>query len=82
MKSGNNTEKISKLKKIFKKEWLLIKPTKIDNVSNPIQGKLLAHSKSKEEIYHLAKKTKEHIYVVFSEDFLPKGYAVAFYGKI
>ena len=73
---------IEKIKKHFKKEWLLIKPTKVDSIKGPVKGILLAHSKSKDEIYHLAKKNKGHIYITFSENKLPKGFAVAFYGKV
>lgn len=82
MRKSCKALKIEPLRKKFKKEWLLIKPTKIDKMSRPLQGILLAHSRSKEEIYHLAKKFKEHIYITFSDDLLPKGYAVAFYVQI
>jgi hypothetical protein len=82
MVQNKKARNIDSLKRKFKKEWLLIKPTKIDKLSGPLAGILLAHSKSKEEIYHFAKKIKEHIYITFSEDTLPKGYAVAFYVKI
>lgn len=75
---SHKQEKIDTLKKKHKKEWLLIRPTKIDKLSNPLQGILLAHSKSRDEIYHLAKKVKEHIYITFADDFLPKGYAVVY----
>ena len=82
MASKKKSQIIEKLKKRFKRQWLLIKPTKIDPANRPITGILLAHSKSRDEIYHLAKKIKEHIYITFSEDRLPKGYAVAFHGKV
>lgn len=78
MLNNSKKSKIDSLRKKFKKEWLLIKPTKIDRTNNPLFGILLAHSKSRDEIYHLAKKAKDHIYITFSEDKLPKGFAAAF----
>jgi len=79
MPQDKEARPIINFKRKFKKEWLLIKPTKIDKTNNPLQGILLAHSKSREEIYHVAQKIKAHLYITFSEDSLPKGYAVAFY---
>lgn len=41
----------STIKKSFKNEWVLIEVKKVDINFNLIEGKVLAHSKDKDEIY-------------------------------
>lgn len=75
------TKSITELKKQFKGEWLLIAVDEIDeSTTTPLSGRLLAHSKDRDEIYKKMIKYKTLTLVTYSEDKFPKGYAVAFYG--
>ena len=72
--------KIEKIRKKFRKEWLLFIIDKIDEkTTTPLIGRLLAHSPHREEIYTLEMKYKTHTLTIYSEDNFPKGYAAAFY---
>lgn len=76
--------KIETLKKQYHKEWILVNLDKVDeSTTTPLSGYLLAHSKNREEIYRkLLKRSKDRILVMFTEDKLPKGYAIAFYATV
>ena len=75
MKSQN----IESIRKKFRQEWLLIAVEKIDKTKTlPLEGRLLAHSKDRDEIYQKMLRYKHNTYLTYSEDVLPKGYAVAF----
>jgi len=70
---------IQKLRKRFHDEWLLIAVDKIDeSTTMPLKGRLLVHSKDRDEIYQKMLRYKHNTYLTYSEDSLPKGYAVAF----
>lgn len=42
---------ISTLKKRYPKEWLLLTHVTADELTRPIKGKLVAHSKNRDDIY-------------------------------
>ena len=72
---------IETLKKRYHKQWLLIEVAKMDeSTTTPISGYLIKHSPHRSEIYQLMMKPrgKKRILVEYSEDKLPKGFAVAF----
>ena len=71
---------IEDIRRRFRREWLLIAIDEMDDATTtPIHGRLLAHSKSREEIYdHLLRARVRLPLVTYSEDTPPKGYAVAF----
>lgn len=74
--------KIADIKKRFHREWLLVAVDKMDEATTtPISGKLIAHSPRRDDIYRrlLSLRRKRNILVEYSEDRLPKGFAVAFY---
>lgn len=72
-------QKIADIKKRFKKEWLLIKVTEIDKATTTIlKGILIAHSPNRDEIYKKDISYKGFTLIDYSEDKIPKGYAVAF----
>lgn len=72
--------KIETLKKRYHKEWVLVKLDKVDeSTTTPISGSLLAHSKNREEIYKKLMHFTGRVLVMFTEDKLPKGYAIAFH---
>lgn len=75
-------EKIEKLKKTFRRQWLLIALDKMDETTTtPISGRLITHSPHRDEIYRylMAHPPKnKRILIEYSEDTFPKGYAAAF----
>ena len=44
-------EPISTFKKRYPKEWLLLTNVVADELTRPIKGKLVAHSKNRDDIY-------------------------------
>jgi len=76
------SQKIETIRKRFHREWLLIAVDKIDKMTTtPLTGRLIAHSKDRDEIYNKLlglKRIREIPFITYSEDRLPKGYAVAF----
>ena len=80
MKSRAAVQAIDALRRRYRREWLLIAVQRLDEASTtPTSGRLLAHSKSREEIYDRLLRTRVHLpLVTYSEDSPPKGYAVAF----
>jgi hypothetical protein len=71
---------IEKIKKKYKDEWLLIKITMADDKDQPIEGEVLLHSKSRDEVYEAQKDLKDDLYITYSGELPKKGFAVAFYG--
>lgn len=70
---------IQKIRKQHRKEWLLIKVAKMDEATTtPLTGHLLAHSSDRSEIYKKSIARRGLAYITYSENKLPKGYAVAF----
>jgi hypothetical protein len=71
---------IEKIKEKYKDEWLLIKITAADEKDQPIEGEVLLHSKSRDEVYEAQKDLKGDLYITYSGELPQKGFAVAFYG--
>jgi hypothetical protein len=71
---------IENIKKKYKDEWLLIKITVADEKDQPIEGELLLHSKSRDEVYEAQKDLKDDLYITYSGELPKEGFAVAFYG--
>jgi len=73
------SERIEKIKSRFKHEWLLIKIDRMDALSTtPVSGRLIAHSPLRDEIYKKSIRAKGITLIDYSDNDLPKGYAVAF----
>jgi hypothetical protein len=62
----------------FKDEWVLIEVLEEDEFEAPTKGRVIAHSKSRDEIYDLLKDKTGDISVFFAGEIPKKGYAVAF----
>lgn len=71
---------IEKIKERYRDEWLLIKVTMTDDQDQPIEGEVILHSKSRDEIYEAQKDLKGDLYITYSGELPKKGFAVAFYG--
>lgn len=70
--------KMPEIAKQYKDEWVLIEYTKLDEQLNVEEGRVLAHSPSKEEIYKLLAHTKgKQIALEYTGKF-PKDIAVMF----
>ncbi len=72
-------EPIEKIRKRFRREWLLIALDRVDeDTTTPVTGTLIAHSPHRDEIHRKIGSRPKRLYVVYSEDDFPKGYAAAF----
>jgi hypothetical protein len=73
------SEPIEKIRKRYKKEWLLIAIDKMDKARTiPLTGRLIAHSPRRSDIYDKMVKAKSLVMPIFSDKTLPHGFAVAF----
>ena len=72
-------EKIESIKKRFKNEWLLIRVDQA-HFAQPLTGWLLEHNPLRMIISKKISKynSKYPVFITFSQDRLPKGYAAAF----
>ena len=74
------TQTVESIRKRYKREWLLIAISEMDNATTtPIRGRLLTHSPHRDEIDRASVRYPKPALVVFSEDKFPPGYAAAFY---
>lgn len=74
-----HSEPIQKIRKRFRKEWLLIAVDRMNSkTTTPVAGRVLAHSPRREEIHDAMLRRKGLALITYSEDRLPAGYAVAF----
>ena len=55
-------------------EWVLFEVTEADEMNRPVKGRLLCHSKCREEIHQVAMKCgKNHLRIAFTGDPVPPG---------
>ena len=72
-------EPIEKIRRRFKREWLLIAVKKMDEATTtPLTGRLLVHSPHREEVHDAMLRRKGLSLITYSDDRLPAGYAIAF----
>ncbi len=72
-------ETIEKIKKKYKNEWVLLEVLEENELNQPTNGKIIAHSKNRDDIYDALKGTKgKHTYQFWTGEIPEKGYAVAF----
>jgi len=69
---------IEKITKTYKDEWVLVEVLKEDKEGNPLDVKLIAHSKNRDDIYDKLKDTKGIDTAQFYTGEFPKKYAAAF----
>lgn len=73
------SQKIEKIRSHFRREWLLIAVDKMDErTTTPLTGRLIAHSRNKDEIYKKETKRRGNTLTIYSDEGLPEGYAAAF----
>jgi len=75
--------KIEEIKKRYRDEWVLVEVIEEDELGQPIDVKLIAHSKSRDDTYEAMGRTRAKDIAHFYTGEIPKkGYAVAFYDHI
>ncbi len=63
----------------YKDEWVLVEMLKEDENGNPVEVRLIEHSKNRDDTYEAMTKTKaKRIYYIYTGKRPEKGYAVAF----
>ncbi len=76
---GDSGMNLQEVKKKYKDEWVLVEVLEEDKSGNPIDVRLLKHSKNRDETYAAMKKFAErYTYHFYTGDIPDKGYAVAF----
>ncbi|AIG98400.1 hypothetical protein AFULGI_00016410 [Archaeoglobus fulgidus DSM 8774] len=69
--------KIDEIKKKYKDEWVLIKVLKVDEFGTPVKGEVIAHSKSRGEIYEKQRRMKGDLAIIYTGEIPKVGYALA-----
>ena len=70
--------KVEEIKKKYKDEWVLIRVTKVDEFGAPIEGEVIAHSKSRDEIYEKQRKIRGDLAIIYTGEIPKEGYVVVF----
>lgn len=71
---------IKEIEKLHPDEWLLFEVVEGDEQNHPVKGRLLAHSKDRNEVHKAAlhERSKDKLlYTFFSGECVPKDVAVA-----
>ena len=74
---AERVQTITSLKRRYPKEWLLLTHVVTDELTRPIQGKLVAHSKNRDEIYDRLSKMRGKLGVLYTGE-IPRKLAVLF----
>ena len=73
------SESIEKLKKRFRREWLLIAVDKMDEATTtPLTGRLIAHSPHRDDVYRASRKYRGHAFLTCTPDMTPKDLVIIF----
>ena len=73
------SESIKKIRRRFKRQWLLIAVDRLNEATTtPLTGRLLAHSPHREDIHDASLRRRGLALITYSGDRLPAGYAVTF----
>ncbi|MDI6793834.1 MAG: hypothetical protein QME81_13380 [bacterium] len=65
-------------KEKYEGEWLLLDDVETDDIQQPVKGVLLAHSKSKAEIYEKLLQVRPKQFAIEYAGEIPKDYVVMF----
>ena len=80
---GDERMKIEEIEKRYKDEWVLVEVLAEDELGQPIDVEVIAHSKSRDDTYEAMRQTKARDIAHFHTGEIPKkGYVVAFNGYI
>ena len=70
---------ISKLKHRYPKEWLLLIDVTADELTRPVKGKLVIHSKNRDDIYDRLSRVRAKSTCVTYAGKIPKDLVVVFF---
>ena len=57
---------------------MLIRVLKVDEFGVPVEGEVVAHSKSRDEIYEKQRRMKGDLAIIYTGEIPKEGYVVAF----
>ena len=72
-------EEISKIKRRYPKEWLLLTNVVADQLTRPMKGRLVAHSKDRDDIYDRLTRIRARSACVEYTGKIPKDLVVVFW---
>ena len=76
---AKRVQEIAKLKRRYPKEWLLLTNVVADELTRPVKGKLVAHSKNRDDIYdRLARIRAKSVSIEYTGK-VPKDLIVVFW---
>ena len=68
---------IKEAEKLYPDEWLLFDVVECDEMYCPVEGRLLAHSKSRKEIHQVATKVKpKYGFTTYTGEPVPEGHEI------
>ena len=70
---------ISSLKRRYPKEWLLLTDVTADELTHPIKGRLVLHSKNRDEVYDRLSRVRAKRTCVTYTGEIPKDLVVVFF---
>ncbi len=72
---------IEEIKRQYRDEWVLMEVTKSDDKGNPLEGKVVSHSRNRDDTYNSMKKIMiKNLAHFYTGEIPKKGYVVAFCG--
>ena len=75
--------KVKEIEKKYRDEWVLAEVLNENELGEPIEVRVIAHSKNRDDTYAAMRKAKgKYTYHFYTGKIPKKGYAVAFYAKI
>jgi hypothetical protein len=69
---------LEEFEKRYKDEWILIEVLEEDKLNNPRKGRLIAHSKAKDDVLDVSRNMKGNLCIFFAGEIPKKGYGFAF----
>ena len=74
----NEIASIEEFENKYQDEWILVEVIEKDDLNQPKKGKLIAHSRRRDDIYDEMRKHHGHTAIFFSGEIPKKGYAFCF----
>ncbi|MFO7991066.1 MAG: hypothetical protein R6U61_02085 [Thermoplasmata archaeon] len=71
-------EKLEEIKKKYPDQWILVEVIEENEIGETVKGRVIYHSKARDDVYDAMKETSKYTHVFFSGEIPKKGYAFAF----
>lgn len=78
---GKRVQTLSALKRRYPKEWLLLTDVTADELTRPVKGKLILHSKNRDDIYDRLSRVRAKSACVTYTGEIPKDLVVVFFSS-